>query len=90
LRAAVLSGNDGITSTASLIIGVASAQAEHGHLVLTGLAGLGAGTMSMATGEYMSVSSRADTEKASLRSRHDSYLTDAPVEKLTFRPTRAH
>ncbi|SAL84227.1 VIT family protein [Caballeronia terrestris] len=66
LRAAVLGANDGIISTASLIIGVASAQTEHGHLVLTGLAGLVAGAMSMATGEYVSVSSQADTETAAL------------------------
>jgi VIT1/CCC1 family predicted Fe2+/Mn2+ transporter len=66
LRAAVLGANDGIISTASLIIGVASAHAEHGHLVLTGLAGLVAGAMSMATGEYVSVSSQADTETAAL------------------------
>lgn len=66
LRAAVLGANDGIISTASLIIGVASAHAEHGHLVLTGVAGLVAGAMSMATGEYVSVSSQADTEKAAL------------------------
>ena len=66
LRAAVLGANDGIISTASLIIGVASAHAEHGHLVLTGVAGLVAGAMSMATGEYVSVSSQADTETAAL------------------------
>ncbi|MFM0728854.1 VIT1/CCC1 transporter family protein, partial [Paraburkholderia strydomiana] len=66
LRAAVLGANDGIISTASLIMGVASAHAEHGHLVLTGLAGLVAGAMSMATGEYVSVSSQADTETAAL------------------------
>lgn len=66
LRAAVLGANDGIISTASLIISVASAHAEHGHLVLTGLAGLVAGAMSMATGEYVSVSSQVDTETAAL------------------------
>jgi VIT1/CCC1 family predicted Fe2+/Mn2+ transporter len=66
LRAAVLGANDGIISTASLIVGVASAHAEHDHLLLTGLAGLVAGAMSMATGEYVSVSSQADTETAAL------------------------
>jgi len=66
LRAAVLGANDRIISMASLIIGVASAHAEHGHLVLTGLAGLVVGAMSMATGEYVSVSSQADTETAAL------------------------
>jgi VIT1/CCC1 family predicted Fe2+/Mn2+ transporter len=58
LRAAVLGANDGIISTASLKVGVASAHADHGHLILTGLAGPGAGAMSMATGEYVSVSSQ--------------------------------
>ncbi|ABE35832.1 putative nodulin-related protein [Paraburkholderia xenovorans LB400] len=62
----MLGANDGIISTASLIIGVASAHAEHGHLVLTGVAGLVPGAMSMATGEYVSVSSQADTETAAL------------------------
>lgn len=66
LRAAVLGANDGIISTASLVLGVASAHAAHGSIVLTGIAGLVAGTMAMATGEYVSVSSQADTEKAAL------------------------
>ena len=66
LRAAVLGANDGIISTASLVLGVASAHAAHGSVVLTSVAGLAAGTMAMATGEYVSVSSQADTEKAAL------------------------
>ncbi len=66
LRAAVLGANDGIVSTASLIIGVAAAHAEHGNILLAGTAGLVAGAMSMATGEYVSVSSQADSEKADL------------------------
>lgn len=66
LRAAVLGANDGIISTASLVLGVASAHAAHGSIVLTGIAGLIAGTMAMATGEYVSVSSQADTERAAL------------------------
>ena len=66
LRAAVLGANDGIISTASLVLGVAAAHAAHGNIVLTGIAGLVAGTMSMATGEYVSVHSQADTEKAAL------------------------
>ncbi|WP_414648741.1 VIT1/CCC1 transporter family protein [Collimonas sp.] len=66
LRAAVLGANDGIISTASLILGVASAHAAHGHILLTGVTGLVAGAMSMATGEYVSVHSQADTEKAAL------------------------
>jgi VIT1/CCC1 family predicted Fe2+/Mn2+ transporter len=66
LRAAVLGANDGILSTGSLIIGVAAAAADHRHIFLTGLAGLVAGAMSMAAGEYVSVSSQADAEKADL------------------------
>lgn len=66
LRAAVLGANDGIVSTASLVAGVASAHTVHGSVLLTAVAGLVAGAMSMATGEYVSVSSQADTEKASL------------------------
>lgn len=66
LRATVLGANDGIISTASLILGVATAHAAHQSIVLTGIAGLVAGTMSMATGEYVSVHSQADTEKAAL------------------------
>jgi len=66
LRAAVLGANDGIVSTASLLLGVASANVTHQSILLTGIAGLVAGAMSMATGEYVSVSSQADTEKAAL------------------------
>ena len=66
LRAAVLGANDGIVSTASLIVGVAAAHSSHGNVLLTGIAGLVAGAMSMATGEYVSVYSQADTEKAAL------------------------
>jgi VIT1/CCC1 family predicted Fe2+/Mn2+ transporter len=66
LRAAVLGANDGIVSTASLIVGVAAAQSSHQNILLTGVAGLVAGAMSMAAGEYVSVSSQADTENADL------------------------
>ena len=66
LRAAVLGANDGIVSTASLVLGVAAAGAEHATILLTGIAGLVAGAMSMATGEYVSVSAQADTEQAAL------------------------
>ncbi len=66
LRAAVLGANDGIVSTASLIVGVAAAQTTHAEIVLAGVAGLVAGATSMAAGEYVSVSSQADTEKADL------------------------
>ena len=66
LRAAVLGANDGIVSTASLLIGVAAAAASHNDILLAGVAGLVAGAMSMAAGEYVSVSSQADTEKADI------------------------
>lgn len=66
LRAAVLGANDGIVSTSSLILGVASANASHGSILTAGIAGLVAGAMSMATGEYVSVQSQADTERAAL------------------------
>jgi VIT1/CCC1 family predicted Fe2+/Mn2+ transporter len=66
LRAAVLGANDGIVSTASLILGVAAANTSHDNILLTGVAGLVAGAMSMASGEYVSVSSQADTENADL------------------------
>jgi VIT1/CCC1 family predicted Fe2+/Mn2+ transporter len=66
LRAAVLGANDGIVSTASLIIGVAAANATQDNILLAGVAGLVAGAMSMAAGEYVSVSSQADTERADL------------------------
>jgi VIT1/CCC1 family predicted Fe2+/Mn2+ transporter len=67
LRAAVLGANDGIVSTASLILGVAAAEAARGDILLAGIAGLAAGAMSMAAGEYVSVSTQADTEAADLR-----------------------
>lgn len=66
LRAAVLGANDGIISTASLVVGVAAAHAARGNVLVAGVAGLVAGTMSMAAGEYVSVSSQADTERADL------------------------
>jgi VIT1/CCC1 family predicted Fe2+/Mn2+ transporter len=66
LRAAVLGANDGILSTASLVLGVAAAHATHSNVLVAGVAGLVAGSMSMAAGEYVSVHSQADTEKADL------------------------
>ena len=66
LRAAVLGANDGIVSTSSLVLGVAASGATHGSILIAGIAGLVAGAMSMATGEYVSVHSQADTEKATL------------------------
>jgi len=66
LRASVMGANDGILSTASLVVGVAAAQASPGSVLVAGIAGLVAGAMSMAAGEYVSVSSQADTERADL------------------------
>jgi VIT1/CCC1 family predicted Fe2+/Mn2+ transporter len=66
LRAAVLGANDGILSTSSLVLGVAAAHAAHSNILLAGVAGLVAGAMSMAAGEYVSVHSQADTEQADL------------------------
>ncbi|OAE12338.1 hypothetical protein AZH11_12735 [Pseudomonas simiae] len=77
LRAAVLGANDGIVSTASLLIGVAAANATHSSLIVTGMAGLVAGAMSMAAGEYVSVHSQADTEQADL-SRERAELASNP------------
>jgi VIT1/CCC1 family predicted Fe2+/Mn2+ transporter len=71
LRAAVLGANDGIVSTASLIVGVASAGADRTAVLLAGAAGLVAGAFSMAAGEYVSVSSQADTERAALATERD-------------------
>ena len=78
LRAAVLGANDGIISTGSLILGVASAAISQGDVLLTGIAGLVAGAMSMAAGEYVSVSSQSDTEHADL-AREKRELTDDPL-----------
>ncbi|HTD03028.1 VIT family protein [Undibacterium sp.] len=80
LRAAVLGANDGIVSTASLVLGVASAHALHENVLLTGVAGLVAGAMSMATGEYVSVSSQADTEKAALAQEQAEISADYQSE----------
>ena len=75
LRAAVLGANDGLLSTSSLLIGVASAQGTHQSILIAGVAGLFAGAMAMAAGEYVSVSSQADSEQADLR-RERQELTD--------------
>jgi VIT1/CCC1 family predicted Fe2+/Mn2+ transporter len=85
LRAAVLGANDGIVSTASLIMGVATASASTEQILVAGVAGLVAGAMSMAAGEYVSVSSQADTEQADLaRERMElETLPEAELEELT-------
>jgi vacuolar iron transporter family protein len=80
LRAAVLGANDGIVSTASLILGVAAANATHGNIMVAGIAGLVAGAMSMAAGEYVSVCSQADSEKAALDLERRELETDSPGE----------
>ncbi|WP_370593337.1 VIT family protein [Synechococcus sp. BSF8S] len=80
LRAAVLGANDGIVSTASLLVGVAAAEADHGAIMLAGAAGLVAGAMSMAAGEYVSVSSQADTERADLARERQELADDAVAE----------
>ena len=76
LRAAVLGANDGILSTASLVLGVATAHATHTNVLAAGVAGLVAGAMSMAAGEYVSVHSQADTEKADLELERKELKTD--------------
>ncbi|HZO19417.1 MAG TPA: VIT family protein [Gemmatimonadaceae bacterium] len=81
LRAAVLGANDGIVSTASLVVGVAAAESGRSGILIAGAAGLAAGAMSMAAGEYVSVSSQADTEKADLE-RERIELHESPEREL--------
>src|SRR5712671_6152213 len=81
LRAAVLGANDGIVSTASLVLGVAAAHASHGSVMVAGVAGLVAGAMSMAAGEYVSVHSQADTEKADLARERMELRSDDEGER---------
>ena len=76
LRAAVMGANDGIVSTASLVVGVAAAQATRESVLIAGVAGMVAGAMSMAAGEYVSVSSQADTERADLARERRELETD--------------
>jgi VIT1/CCC1 family predicted Fe2+/Mn2+ transporter len=81
LRAAVLGANDGIVSTASLVLGVAAAHATHSSVMVAGVAGLVAGAMSMAAGEYVSVHSQADTEQADLERERKELLSDDQGER---------
>lgn len=81
LRAAVLGADDGILSTASLMVGVAAAHCSRGQIFLAGLAGLVAGAFSMAAGEYVSVSSQADTEKADLELERTELATQPQAEE---------
>jgi VIT1/CCC1 family predicted Fe2+/Mn2+ transporter len=80
LRAAVLGANDGIVSTASLVLGVAAAEASSENILVAGVAGLVAGAMSMAAGEYVSVSSQSDTERADLDRERKELATDPEHE----------
>ena len=81
LRAAVLGANDGIVSTASLLVGVAAAEASRSAVLIAGVAGLVAGATSMAAGEYVSVSSQADTERADLERERGELATNRPAEQ---------
>jgi len=81
LRAAVLGANDGIVSTASLVLGVAAAQATHHAILVAGIAGLVAGTMSMAAGEYVSVRSQADSEEAAWNLERQELQADDEGER---------
>lgn len=81
LRASVLGANDGIVSTASLILGVAASNASHAAVLVAGAAGLAAGAMSMAAGEYVSVHSQADTEKADLAREREELRTQPEFER---------
>ena len=81
LRAAVLGANDGIVSTASLVLGVAAAEPNRSNVLIAGVAGLVAGAMSMAAGEYVSVSSQADTEQADLARERGELAAAGPAEQ---------
>jgi len=81
LRAAVLGANDGIVSTGSLVVGVAAATAERSNILIAGVAGLVAGALSMAAGEYVSVSSQSDTEQAELARERVELATSPAAEE---------
>jgi VIT1/CCC1 family predicted Fe2+/Mn2+ transporter len=81
LRAAVLGANDGIVSTSSLVVGVAAAQADRQQILIAGVAGLVAGALSMAAGEYVSVSSQADTERADIGREREELATAPAAEE---------
>ena len=81
LRASVLGANDGLISTSSLVVGVAAAQATRGPVLLSAMAGLVAGALSMAAGEYVSVSSQSDTERADLARERGELATDPKAER---------
>jgi VIT1/CCC1 family predicted Fe2+/Mn2+ transporter len=81
LRAAVLGANDGLISTSSLVVGVAAADPSHAGILLAAVAGLAAGALSMAAGEYVSVSSQGDTEKADLAREHGELMDSPEAER---------
>ena len=90
LRAGVLGANDGIVSTASLVVGVAAAHATSHDVLLAGVAGLVAGAMSMAAGEYVSVSSQADTERADIERERQELATDVEHERAELAAIYVH
>jgi len=90
LRASVLGANDGIVSTSSLILGVAAAQSSHSSILLSGTAALVAGAMSMATGEYVSVHSQADTESAALAQERSELEQDFAGERRELTEIYVH
>lgn len=90
LRAGVLGANDGVLSTASLVLGVAAARGTHGSILIAGVAGLVAGAMSMASGEYVSVSSQSDTEQADLRLERKELAADEASERTELAEIYVH
>jgi VIT1/CCC1 family predicted Fe2+/Mn2+ transporter len=90
LRAAVLGANDGIVSTASLVVGVAASGANEREILVAGVAGLVAGAMSMAAGEYVSVSSQSDTERADIEREQRELAADAEHEKRELAAIYVH
>ena len=90
LRAAVLGANDGIVSTASLIVGVAAAEASRSSVLVAGIAGLVAGAMSMAAGEYVSVSSQADTERPTWTGSAANWRPTAKTNTPNSPPSMSH
>jgi VIT1/CCC1 family predicted Fe2+/Mn2+ transporter len=90
LRAAVLGANDGIVSTASLVVGIGAANADYHNVLLAGVAGLVAGSLSMAAGEYVSVSSQADTERADLALERIHLASNEAVERQELASIYVH
>jgi VIT1/CCC1 family predicted Fe2+/Mn2+ transporter len=90
LRAAVLGANDGLISTSSLLVGIAAAEAAQASIVLAGCAGLAAGALSMAAGEFVSVSSQADTEQADLALERRELATAPEMERAELAAIYVH